>query len=57
MNNLKFRILSKMAYDVLSISITTVVLEATFSTSGRVIYQYRSNLGTNTIQMLLCGED
>ena len=57
MNNLKFRILSKMAYDVLSISITTVILEATFSTSGRVIYQYRSNLGTNTVQMLLCGED
>jgi len=56
-NNLKFRILSKMACDVLSIPITTVASEATFSAGGRVIDQYRSNLGTNTVQMLLCGED
>ncbi|XP_075482555.1 zinc finger BED domain-containing protein RICESLEEPER 2-like [Primulina tabacum] len=57
MNNLKFRILSKMACDVLSIPITSVASESAFSAGGRVIDSYRANLGVDTVQMLLCAED
>lgn len=57
MNNLKFRILSKMACDVLSIPITTVASESAFSAGGRVIDPYRAFLGTETVQILLCAQD
>ena len=56
-NNLKFRILSKMACEILYIPIITVVSESTFSAGGRVIDAYRSSLGADTVQMLLCGCD
>ena len=56
-NNLKFRILSKMASDILSIPITTVASEFAFSTGGRVIDVYRASLSTKTVQALLCGGD
>lgn len=54
-NNLKFRILSKMACAILSIPITTVTSESNFNAGGREIDAYRSSLGTDTVQMLLCG--
>ncbi|XP_074587629.1 zinc finger BED domain-containing protein RICESLEEPER 1-like [Curcuma longa] len=56
-NNLKFRILSKMACDVLSIPITTVASESAFSAGGRVIDPHRASLGTDTVQVLLCASD
>ena len=56
-NSLKFRVLSKMACDILSVPITTVASESTFSAGGRVIDQYRSSLGTDTVEALLCGND
>ncbi|KAG6519434.1 hypothetical protein ZIOFF_022928 [Zingiber officinale] len=56
-NNLKYRILSKMACDILSIPITTVASESTFSAGGRVIDNYHASLGVETVQVLLCGED
>lgn len=56
-NNLKFRILSKMACDVLSIPITTVASESAFSAGGRVIDPHRASLGVDTVQLLLCTED
>ncbi|KAG5536442.1 hypothetical protein RHGRI_024014 [Rhododendron griersonianum] len=53
-NTLKYRILSKMACDILSIPITS---ESTFSAGGRVIDPYRASLATETVEMLLCGAD
>ncbi|KAA8534713.1 hypothetical protein F0562_032230 [Nyssa sinensis] len=55
-NTLKFR-LSKMARDILSIPITSVASESTFSADGRVIDPYRASLLPETIQVLLCGAD
>ncbi|WOK95386.1 zinc finger BED domain-containing protein RICESLEEPER 2-like [Canna indica] len=56
-NNLKYKILSKMAFDILSIPVSTVAFEATFSAGGRVIDSYSSSLGTDTVEMLLFGSD
>ncbi|KAF7154610.1 hypothetical protein RHSIM_Rhsim01G0169500 [Rhododendron simsii] len=56
-NTLKYRILSKMACDILSIPITSVASESTFSAGGRVIDPYRASLATETVEMLLCGGD
>ena len=52
-SNLKFCILSKMAFDILSIPITTVSSEAAFS----IIDVYRAFLSTKIVQALLCGCD
>ncbi|KAH7657826.1 Tam3-transposase (Ac family) protein [Dioscorea alata] len=53
-NYLKFRVLSKMACDVLSIPITTVLYE---STAKRVIELHRASLAPATVEALLCGGD
>ena len=51
----KYRILSKLARDILAIPITTVASEATFSAGSRVIDQHRASLGVETVQALLGG--
>nr|KAJ0193893.1 hypothetical protein LSAT_V11C800400750 [Lactuca sativa] len=56
-HKLKYRVLSLMARDVLAIPISTVASEATFSAGGRVIDPYRASLGSDTVQMLICGGD
>ncbi|KAL4568270.1 hypothetical protein LXL04_023878 [Taraxacum kok-saghyz] len=53
----KYRVLSKMAMDVLAIPVSTVASESTFSARGRVIDAYRSSLGKETVQKLICGAD
>lgn len=56
-NEPKFPILSKLAKDVLSIPITTVASEATFSAGKRVIDPKRASMKVETVEMLLCGGD
>ncbi|XP_039117781.1 zinc finger BED domain-containing protein RICESLEEPER 3-like [Dioscorea cayenensis subsp. rotundata] len=56
-NYLKFRVLSKMACDVLSIPITTVPSESAFSTAKRVIESHRASLAPATVEALMCGGD
>ncbi|KAI8563682.1 hypothetical protein RHMOL_Rhmol03G0128200 [Rhododendron molle] len=46
-----------MACDILSISITSMASESTFSAGGRVIDPYRASLATGTVKMLLCRGD
>jgi len=56
-NALKYRILSKMARDILAVPITTVASESSFSAGGRVIDPHRARLSTETVEMILCGSD
>ncbi|CAA0842934.1 Zinc finger BED domain-containing protein DAYSLEEPER [Striga hermonthica] len=53
----KYKILPKMAIDILAIPISTVASEATFSVGTRVIGAYRSSLAPETVEMLMCAGD
>ncbi|XP_027077037.1 zinc finger BED domain-containing protein RICESLEEPER 2-like [Coffea arabica] len=54
---LRFPILSRMVADILSVPVTIVASESTFSTGGRVIADRRASMSVETVQMLLCGND
>ncbi|GKA98783.1 zinc finger BED domain-containing protein RICESLEEPER 2-like protein [Tanacetum coccineum] len=56
-NSLRYRIVSRMARDILAIPITTVASKATFSSGSRVIDTYRASLAPETVEVLLCGGD
>ncbi|XP_012827648.1 PREDICTED: zinc finger BED domain-containing protein RICESLEEPER 2-like [Erythranthe guttata] len=56
-HELKYRILSIMANDILAIPITSVAFEASFSVSSRVIDKFRASLNAYTVQVLMCGGD
>jgi hypothetical protein len=56
-NALKYRILCKMARDILVVPITTVALESSFSIGGRVIDPHRAISSTEIVEMILCGHD
>jgi hypothetical protein len=56
-NTLKYRILSKMAQDLLAVPISIVASESSFSAGGRVIKPHRASLSIDIVQMLLCGLD
>lgn len=56
-NQLKYSRLSKMVCDILSIPITTVALESTFSKGGRVIDSRRASIPVDIVEMLLCTSD
>jgi hypothetical protein len=56
-NALKYRILSKMAWDILAVPITIVASESSFSVGGRVINPHQVTLSTKTLELILCGHD
>jgi hypothetical protein len=53
-NEFRYPIVAAMAHDVLSILISNVALESTFSVGGRVIDQYRSLLKPDIVEALVC---
>nr|GEV82559.1 zinc finger BED domain-containing protein RICESLEEPER 2-like [Tanacetum cinerariifolium] len=56
-NQVRYPELALMAQDILSISITTVASESTFSIGGRIISKYRSSLCSTSAEALLCTRD
>ena len=56
-NQLRYPEVVAMARDILSIHISIVASESTFSVGGRVIHQYRSSLKPDIIEALVCTRD
>ena len=53
MGSKKYPGLSGMVRDVLAIQATSVASESEFSTSGRVVDDYRSSLGPKNVRILM----
>jgi len=56
-NEFRYPIVVAMARDILSIPISAVGSESTFSVDGRVIDQYRSLLKPDIVETLVCTRD
>ncbi|KAL4557470.1 hypothetical protein LXL04_035648 [Taraxacum kok-saghyz] len=52
-----YKVLSSMVKDILAVPVSTVASESAFSTSGRVVDDFRSNLGVKTVEALICTQD
>ena len=52
-----YRVLSLMAHDILSIPMSTVASESSFSTRGRVLDQLCSSLTPKIVECLICAQD
>lgn len=56
-NQFRYPELASMAWDILSIPVSTVASESTFSVGGRVIDQFRSALKLDIVKALVCTRD
>jgi hypothetical protein len=53
----RFPTLSQFARQILMTPMTSIASESAFSTSGRVLSDFRSSLHANTLEALVCGQD
>lgn len=56
-NQARFPRLALLARDLLSVQITTVASESSFSIGGRILSKYRSSLSPSSAEALLCTRD
>ena len=56
-NGPKFYTLQRIARDILTIPMSTVASELTFSTSGRLLSPHRSKLHAKTVEALICAQN
>ena len=56
-NAARFPILARMARDVLVVPVSTVASESAFSTSGRILNEFRTSLTPFMVQALVCAQD
>jgi hypothetical protein len=56
-NAIRFPILAHLARDVLAIPITSVASESAFSTSGRILDDFRTSLTPFMLEALVCTQD
>nr|KAJ0200757.1 hypothetical protein LSAT_V11C600301170 [Lactuca sativa] len=52
-----YKVLASMAKDILTIMVSTVTSKSTFSTSGRVVDDFCSNLLPKTVEALIWTQD
>ena len=57
MHSAKYPVLSHMARDLFAAPASTVASESAFSTSGRVLSDYRSRLTSKNVEALICLQD
>ena len=53
-NSNKYKVLSRIAKDVLAVPMSTIASESAFSTSGRILDPFRSSLTAKTVETLVC---
>ncbi|KAJ0946383.1 putative HAT dimerization domain, ribonuclease H-like superfamily, hAT-like transposase, RNase-H [Helianthus annuus] len=56
-NGEKYKILEKVARDVLAVPVSTVASESVFSTGGRILDPFRSSLSPKIVQALVCTQN
>jgi len=56
-NSSRFPVLAQLARDVLAIPVSTVASEAIFSTTGRILDEFRTSLTPFMVQALVCTQD
>lgn len=57
LNRMKYPTLSRMASDILSISVSTVASDSVFDTELKRMDSYRTSLGPATLEALICAKD
>lgn len=56
-NSSRFPVLAQLARDVLAIQISTVSLESVFSTTGRILDDFRTSMTPFMVEALVCTQD
>jgi len=56
-NSIRYRVLSRVVWDVLAVPIYTVASESAFSTAGQVLNPFRSSLSPLMVKALICTQN